>query len=170
MKRLILLPVLLLCMSALQVEALTLKQNLGTSTQFMGTELNSIANNAYSAVSTLTYDNSVGLAGDGALRCRLELFVVFASAPTANTAVVVWLLRSHDGTNFEPTPTTSIGPGSALAITFPVNNGQTTTRGMVDIDCPPAKFKAVLKNDGTGQSFAATNNTLKIAPIVFTGN
>ena len=170
MKRLILIPVLLLCLGVVPVQALTLKQNLGTSTAFMGTELNGIGNNGYSAVSALTYDNTVGQAGDGALRCRLELLVVFASAPTANTAVVVWLLRSHDGTTFEPTPTTSIGPGSALAITFPVNSGQTTTRGIVDIDCPPAKFKAVLKNDGTGQSFAATNNTLKIAPIVFTGN
>ena len=170
MKRLILLPVLLLCLSALQVEALTLKQNLGTSTTILdNTQLVSLGANAYSAAGPV-YDNAVGQAGDGALRCRLELSVIFAAAPTANTAVVVWLVRSLDGTNYEPMPTTAVGPGSALAIAFPVNSGQVSTRGVADIDCPPGRFKAVLKNDNTGQAFTGGTQTLKIAPIVFTGN
>jgi len=85
MKRLILLPVLLLCLSALQVEALTLKQNLGTSTTILdNTQLVSLGANAYSAAGPV-YDNAVGQAGDGALRCRLELSVIFAAAPTANS-------------------------------------------------------------------------------------
>ena len=171
MRRMMVIGVLLL-LSVTSASALTLKQNLGSSTTILdNTQLVSLGANAYSAAGPV-YDNAVGQAGDGALRCRLELSVIFAAAPTANTAVVVWLLRSHDGTNYEPTPTSAITPGSALAITFPVNSGtgQTVTRGVADIDCPPGRFKAVLKNDNTGQAFTNGTQTLKIAPIVFTGN
>ena len=149
--------------------ALTLQENLGTATTLLSTELNSLGNNAYTAASA-TYDNSIGATGNGALRCRFELLVVHAANPTASTAWVIFLSRSADGTNFEPTPTASIGPGTALPVSFPVNTGQTTTRGVVDIDCPAGKFKATAKNDGTGQAAAATNNTLKIWPITIQGN
>jgi hypothetical protein len=169
MRRLMAICVLLL-LSVASASALTLKQNLGTSTTILdNTQLVSLGANAYSAAGPV-YDNAVGQAGDGALRCRLELSVIFAAAPTANTAVVVWLVRSLDGTNYEPTPTTAVGPGSALAIAFPVNSGQASTRGVTDIDCPPGRFKAVLKNDNTGQAFTSGTQTLKVAPIVFTGN
>jgi hypothetical protein len=161
--------VLLLFLSVLPASALTLKQNLGSSTTLLDSQLTSLGANGY-ATGTVVYDNAVGQPGDGALRCRLELFVTFAAAPTANTAVVVWLIRSYDGTNYEPTPTSLIAPGSALAITFPVNSGQAATRGIADIDCPPAKFKAVLKNDNTGQALTSGSHTLKVAPIVLTGN
>jgi hypothetical protein len=165
--------VLLWCLSLLQASALTLKQNLGSSTTLLSvTELGSLGANGY-ATGTVVFDNAVGQAGDGALRCRLELFVTFAAAPTANTAMVVWLLRSYDnGATYEPTPTATVSPGSALAMTFPVNSGtgQVITRGILDIDCPPGKMKAVLKNDNTGQAFTSGSHTLKIAPIVFTGN
>lgn len=170
MNKVLLCGALLLGLLLGQVQALTLQQNLGTSTSLLTTDLDGLGNNVYSPASAV-YDNRIGQAGNGALRCSLELLVVFAGNPTPNTAVVVWLSRSRDGTNYEPTPTSAVGPGSAMAISFLVNSGQTTTRGIVDIDCPPAWFKATLKNDNTGQAFQGSGaNFLKITPIIFTGN
>jgi hypothetical protein len=168
--RRLLLAVLLLgwCATAAQ-SAVTLQESLGSATTLLSTELNSIGSNSYTNASAI-YDNSIGAAGNGALRCRLELLVVYGTTPTANTAWVVWLSRSADGTNYEPTPSATVGPGTAFAVSFPVNSGQLTTRGVVDIDCPAGKFKATAKNDGTGQAAAASGNTLKIWPIILQGN
>jgi hypothetical protein len=153
------------------VHALTLQESLGTATTLLNAELNSIGTNVYTGLSTATFDNSLAAAGNGALRCRIELIIVYSTAPTANTAWVVWLLRSADGTNFEPTPTSAIAPGSALTLSFPVNSGQTTTRGIIDIDCPAGKFKAVAKNVGTGQcSNGGAVNFLKVWSIIIQVN
>jgi len=162
---------LAVALAAPAAHALTLQESLGTATTLLNAELNSIGTNVYTGLSSATFDNSLAAAGNGVLRCRVELIIVYTTAPTANTAWVVWLLRSADGTNYEPTPTSAIAPGSALTLSFPVNSGATTTRGIIDIDCPAGKMKAVAKNDGTGQSSnGGAVNFLKIWPIIIQGN
>jgi hypothetical protein len=150
-------------------QAVSLQYAIGSSTTLLSTDLNALANNGYS-VPSATYDNTIGQAGNGATLCRFELFVTFAANPTANTAVVVWLQRSYDGTNFESAPSSSIGAGASLQLSFPVNSGMTATRGVIDTPCPPGNFKASLKNDGTGQAFTASGHTLKVTPVTLQGN
>jgi hypothetical protein len=153
--------------------ATSLQYSVGTAVTMLSTEMNGITSNSYTSVGSAIYDNAVGQNGGGATRCRVEVFVTFqTTTPTANTQILVWLVKSADGTNYEITPTSAITPGSALQLSFPVNSGtgQLITRGVQDIDCPPGKMKAVLKNDGTAQTFATSGNTVKIYPVTLQGN
>jgi hypothetical protein len=153
--------------------ATSLQYSVGSAVTMLSTEINTITSNSYSSVGSTVYDNSVGQNGGGATRCRVEVFVTFqTTTPTANTQILVWLLKSADGTNYEPTPSSTVSPGSALQLSFPVNSGsgQLITRGVQDIDCPPGKMKAVLKNDGTSQTFATSGNTVKMYPVTLQGN
>lgn len=144
--------------------ATTTKYILGTQGNLLTTELNSLANNAYTAAGT-TYDNTQGQTGDGYTLCDIEGVFTFGANPTANTGITVWLLVSQDGTNFEDTPTATIGLGRAPDVFLPVTSGQTGTRVIRRIQAPWGKFKAVAQNTGTGQTLAATANTIKIRPV-----
>ncbi len=170
MKRLVLSLFLLIFLRSAEA-AQSLQYSIGTATNLLTTELNAIANNGYASAVGTAYNNTLGSTGNGATRCRLELFITFAAAPTANTAVVVYLMKSADGgSTYEPTPSATIAPGSALQVVFPVNSGQAATRGVQDIDCPPGLFRATVKNDGTGQAATASGHTLKVTPITLQGN
>jgi hypothetical protein len=143
---------------------------LGSQTTLLSTELNGLTNNSYTVVSA-TYNNiALGGAGDGSLFCDLEFAGTFVANPTANTAVSVWFLTSQDGgTNFENTPNASIALGRVPDIILPVTTGQPGTRVMRRILCPFGIFRAVLRNDGTGQNLTASGHTLKIRPVTTQG-
>ena len=150
--------------------ATTEKWLLGSATTLLSTGLNSLADLAVALSSA--FDNTQGQSGDGYTLCELQLDVTFASAPTANTAVVVWFLRCLDGTNYETyTATgTSTPPKARLPnVTFPleaVTTQQIITRMVL---LPNGLMKALLKNDGTGRAFPASGSTLKIRPVTRQG-
>jgi hypothetical protein len=50
-------------------------------------------------------------------------------------------------------------------VVLPVTTGQTGTRVVRRVVCPWGNWKPVAKNDGTGQSLAASGNTIKIRPV-----
>jgi len=149
--------------------AITIKYLVGAPTTLLTTGLNSLANNTCSSVSA-NYDNRIGQTGDGATVCRMEFNGTFASAPTANTAVTGWFLKTVDGTNFEDWPSTCSNFGRPPDYVLPVTAGQTTTRVAVDVPCPAERFRVGVRNDGTGQSMAASGNTVKVLPIYQQGN
>jgi hypothetical protein len=134
----------------------------GTITTLLTTGLNSLANNALAVSSA--FDNTIAQTGDGYTRADIELVVTYGSAPTAGTAVVIWFLRSQDGTNYEDGGT---GATPARAPDLAIEVAATTSPQLLirEADIPPGKFKVLLKNDGTSQSMAASGNTLKIRPI-----
>ncbi len=122
-------------------------------------------------LASATYDNRIGQAGNGFTLCRIELVATFGGNPTANTGVSVWFLKSADGgTNFENTPTATIGLGRPPDVVLPVTTGQTGTRVAVDVLCPAERFRFVAKNDGTGQTLAASGNIIRLLPITPQGN
>ena len=142
---------------------------LGSPTTLLSTELNSLANNGFTAASA-TYNNTVGGGGgDGSVRCLIEGSFTFVAAPTPNSAVFVWFLKALDDTNFENTPTTSISLGRGPDVTLPVTGGQTSTRVSRLVECPPGLFKTVATQQGTGQAMAASGNTIKIRPVTIQG-
>jgi len=139
--------------------ATTTTHTVGTIATLLSTELNSLANNALNISSS--YSSSAGF-----LFAELELLVTYGTNPTANTAVVVWLLRAPDGTNFEDGGT-SVTPIRGPDAVFPLRAVTTAQRIVRRVVIPPGTFQALLKNDGTGQTMAASGNTLKILPFTY---
>ncbi len=136
---------------------------LGAQASLLTTGLNSLANNGLAAAAA--FDNTIGQTGDGYTLCDLELVVTYGTAPAASTGCAVWFCRAQDGTNYEDGYDASLTPGRPPDLVLPLRAVTTAQRIVVEALLPPGKFTAVLKNDGTGQSMAATANTLKIRPF-----
>lgn len=144
------------------------KYEVGTSAQMLSTELNSLANNSGISQNTGTnaaFDNGNSLNlffwGD------LELNVTFASTPTANSAVEVYIIPAEDGTNFG---TTTDGSNPVYDLTSFVGSfsipAQTTAirRHLRGIILPPCKFKLFVINR-SGVAFPATGTmTITLYP------
>lgn len=140
----------------------TVKNLRGTLTDAIATaSLNSMANNANVLGSAISLTSGE----PGYQRCEAELVVTFPSAPTANTAFCCWLLREVDGTNYEDGGT-SVTPTRPPDLIFTVRAVTTAQRIIQECDMPPSSaFRALLRNDGTGQAIASSGNTLKIRPV-----
>ena len=135
-------------------------------TTALSTELNALANNA--AALGVEYDNSVALNLFG----LLELNVTFASAPTANNTVDVYIIPAPDGTNYDDAVTGASGsaPASCYAGGFPlraVTTAQKVPLGLGQqgyIPLPPTKFKVFVVNR-SGVAFPASGSTVKMTPF-----
>lgn len=144
--------------------------NLGTTqTVITGTALNNMANNALVLGSAVTWTQAIG-GILGYIYGRVQMLFKFQVGPTTNTGFSLWFVKSQDGgTTYEdgtaapPRPPDVTFLGHAYGGT-----GDTATHTVSkDILLPPGTWKALLKNDGTGQSLAATNtdNILTITPL-----
>jgi hypothetical protein len=142
------------------------KYLLGSQTNLLTTELNSLANNGTALGSA--YDNTVGQTGDGYTLCDVELVVTYGSAPTANTGVTLWMLATQDGTNYEDGDN-STTPARLPECVFPLRAVTSAQRIIRRIWLPWGKFKPLVKNDGTGQAMASSGNTVKIRPVALQG-
>lgn len=142
----------------------TVKNNRGTATTCLTTELNSLANNAQ-AVSAAAISLTAGEPGYESVEG--ELVVTFPSAPNANFCILVWLLREIDGTNYED-GSASVTPTRNPDLIFPVRPVTTAQRIIQVCDLPPGSFKTLVRNDATGQAIAGSGNTLKLRPFTRT--
>lgn len=120
------------------------------------TELNSLANNS-GAISSAAAQNVTNLD----LYADLELLCNFGTAPTAGTTIDCYFARSIDGTNYED-GSGSILPMNGFVGSFSVR-AVTGNQRMVlpQVLLPPRDFYVILYNNGTGQAFAASGNTLR---------
>lgn len=140
----------------------TITQLRGTSQTLLSTELNSLANN-----SNAVHATNVAFSSAGYLDAEAELLVTFPTAPIANTAIYVWLLREIDGTNYEM-GSASVTPTRPPDIIFTVSSVTTAQRIIVPVyDIPPGNVRPLLRNVGTGQAFASSGNQLNIRPRTF---
>lgn len=136
---------------------------LGTQTTLIDTGLNSMANNAL--VLGSAFNNTIGQTGDGYTLCDVELyFPSMGGTPTANTGFTLWMLGTQDGTNYEDGDA-SVTPAKLPSCVFPIRAVATAQRIIRRVSLAWGLWKPLLKNDGTGQSLAATLNTLKIRPV-----
>jgi hypothetical protein len=139
----------------------TVKLTRGTATNVLTTELNSLANNANALGAAITFSTGE----PGYLQAEAELLIAgMGGTPTANTTFTVWLLREIDGTNYEDGGT-SVTPTRVPDIIFPIRAVATAQRIIQVCSLPPGNFKALVRNDATGQAMAASGNCLKLRPM-----
>jgi hypothetical protein len=130
-------------------------------TTALSTELNALANNALATkASAITLTSGLLY-----LFAEVELLVSFSVAPTANTGISVWFIREIDGTNYEDGFDASVTPARAADVVFGLRAATGAQRVILERKVPPGAFYPLVKNDGTGQSMAATGNTLKLRPL-----
>lgn len=141
--------------------AATLKQlKYETIVSVMTTELNALANNSRCISAAMGAD-----ATDANLYGDFELAWTHGTAPTDNTTIDLFLVRSADGTNYEDA-SSSIAPGANTYVGSFQERAVTTGQRKVipDVRLPPGLWKAVILNNGTGQALSASGHTLKVRP------
>lgn len=117
----------------------------------LSTELNSLANAAFSTASS-EIDNATGL------HLYIDLELVLASlTPTGTPYCAVFLTTELDGTNYEDTANTASVPVAIFTFTT-----ATAAKRQIktNILVPPLPFKLQVQNN-MGPSLAASGSTLK---------
>jgi hypothetical protein len=135
--------------------------DVGTIATLLSTELDSLANNTTVAAGsnfTNTNENPWGL---------FELVCSYGSAPTANTVIGLWLMSAIDGTNFEDY--SGIEPARSPDVAFRVRAVTASQRVTVVARLRPGVQLPVARNLATGQTLAASGNTIKVLPYTFEG-
>lgn len=125
------------------------------------TELNSLANNA-AAITATAFDNTSNLAERG----DIELVATWGTNPTADSVVECYFARTADqGSNYEDASTTGpIVPGNGYVGAFILRAVTTAQRIIIPrVELPPYKMHVLVVNK-SGQTTAASGNTLKIYP------
>lgn len=156
--------------------ALTLRGVLGTKATLMSTDMDGLVNNTLAISSVLAgtgiYNNTAGSSasattGDGYKRGLLALnLVALGAAPTANSTIDVWLLKSIDGTNanFEDGGPT-ITPQRAPDQSFLLDSSRATAEHQeFELQIPQTYFKTLIRNNASGQTLG-TGNTLTLIPV-----
>lgn len=131
------------------------------SVTVLGTELNSLANNTKCTAGSAIDNSSSGSNPQLDTFADFECNVTFGTNPTANSLLDLYLIPSLDGTNYADIATV---PSSIYyACSFPVQ-ANTSAQLIVaqGVRLPPGKFKAVLYNNATGQTLAASGNTIEM--------
>jgi hypothetical protein len=144
----------------------------GSGTSLLSSELNSLANSSL-VISSVggtsgVYANVSGSGMGGYPYGRFVGTFSFGSSPTANSGIDIWLLVSADGSAYE-SGSSSITPVRPPDFTFPLI--VQTASQVVDIIAPlpiTANFKVLARNNGTGQSLAASANTVICFPFTDT--
>jgi hypothetical protein len=140
------------------------KLAVAAAASIMTTDLNSLATGQSNL--SAAYDNGTNLYiwGD------FELLVTFGVAPTAGWMVDMYLAPAVDGSNYADSsdgasPVTS-GPNYIGG--YPLRAVTSAQRIVIrGIPLPPCSFKIMLVNN-SGQSMAASGNTLKMLPYYMT--
>lgn len=137
-----------------------------TEESILSTELNSLTNTSLAISSAITITDSLYILAD------LTFVFTFGTAPTANTGFSVWFLRETDGSNYEDGDGTFGGssnttPSRIPDVVVPVRAVNTAQRVIRQVVLPPGTFKVLVKNDGTGQTLAASGNTVKLKPYTY---
>jgi hypothetical protein len=143
------------------------KYEVGSAVQMMSTELNALANNSGITQNTTTnpaFDN--GNAANLFFWGDLELTVTFASAPTANSTVEVYIVPAENGTNYA---TTTDGASPIVDLNSFIGSfnipAQTSAirRNIRGIPLPPCLFK-LYAIDKAGVAFPATGSVITLYP------
>lgn len=128
-----------------------------------------ISNNTNVTSGSRILSAAITLTNANYTRADCELNVPsWSTTVTANTAVVVWLIRQVDSSNYEDGDSSN-DPARIPDIVFPLRNVSTAQRVVIpNIELPRGLFKALAKNDGTGATMngATTVWTIKCTSYI----
>jgi hypothetical protein len=136
-----------------------------SATNWLSTELNSLANSSGNVLSTLGASFNNGFSNSaGYIYADVEFFAGANYTPTAGGFIELWLLRSIDGTNFDDGSAT-IAPGRLPDVVIPVRAGASIRpRAVVaGVILPPGLYKPIARNQ-TGATLPASGNTIRFRP------
>ena len=154
----------------------TAEQTIGSA---MTTELNSLAT-ATAAVSSAAISNDAET-GERYPLAEFELYIAAQGTNrSASSHIELYIIPEVDDTNYGDTTDECldnylvVNPGlnagaSPVAYTWKVDDGALAARYLVitDVRIPPGDFKVAIKQT-TGQTFAASGNTLKYRMYSYT--
>ena len=160
-----------------------IKEILGTSATILASgELGGLTNNSIAVGAALAgtgvYNNTYGSGsssstGDGYERGYVTFVPggAFSVAPTANTSIDVYFLKSMDGGSTFEGGSSSILPARRPDVVLPLNSSSTAAAdNKVTINCflPACQFKILAKNNASGQTIP-TGSTLTLVPATDSG-
>lgn len=157
--------------------ATTQEYLLGSIATLLSTELNSLASSSGLTAGVISsvggssgiFDNTAGGALGGYVLGRIELVLAApAGALTASTAAYIWFVRTADGTNYEDGGAAVI-PAKPADVVIPVRAVSTAQRIEIDVVFLPFSKFYVLLAQNTGQTWAASGNTVKLLPATYQG-
>lgn len=125
-----------------------------TLTSYLTTELNALANGAYSAASS-AIDNTTNLHQWMAVHLHLQ-----SLTPTGSPYIAIYLLPAFDASVYVDGGGATAPPANTLVAVMDLSTSATAKERSAVFAIPPASFKLVLYN-GAGPALAATLNTLK---------
>jgi hypothetical protein len=153
--------------------SVALKGLLGgtTATVLSTSEIGGLTNNS-KVIGATVYDNTAGsgissTSGDGYVR-GMFIFTpggTFGGAPTANTGIDIYCIKSIDGgTTYEGGSTTYAPIGSYVG-TLPLQPSTAVADNIVmrEFFVPACKWKVLAVNNATGQTIP-TSSTIKYTP------
>lgn len=162
--------------------ATTIKEVLGVSSTILASsELGGLTNNSSVLGAALggtgVFNNtagsgSSGTSGDGYQRAYVTLVLggAFASAPTANSSIDVYFLKSMDGGSTFEGGSASVLPARRPDLVLPLNTTAPAADNKVTVTCflPACRFKVLAKNNGSGQTIPS-GSTMTLVPATDQG-
>lgn len=128
----------------------------GNPINILTTELNSLTTTGSAISGAIDNDTDRDTLAD------FELLISYASAPGAGTVIECYIVRTVDGTNYEDGSTTGpVLPQSGFVGGFMLRNVTGAQRIIIPgVPIPPRDFKVMVVAKTTGQTAAASGNTL----------
>ena len=122
----------------------------------MTTELNSLTTTGSAIGAAIDND------ADHDMYADVELLIDYGTGPTAGTVIELYHIRTADGTNYEDGSTTGpVVPQSGFVGAFVLRSTTDTQRIIIPgVPIPPRDFKPMIVAKTTGQTAAASGNTL----------
>lgn len=138
-------------------------------TTLLSAELNSLAKNTYCTLGSAFNNVFATTNFNGYIYADVMLnLAAYSGTPTAGSYLGVWFIPAIDGTNYDTSGSTiSVGPDIIIPIDALVSGPYQRTVRTKNFPVGQFKTLAYYSDSGTGITFAASGNTVKVRPVSF---
>lgn len=134
-----------------------------TPTQILGTELNGLANNAFTALGGAINNVYATANFQGFPYADVILnLAAYSGTPTAGSYLALWFIQAANGSNYDNSGSTiSIAPNVLIPLDALASGPYQRT---VQCKLPVGLWKPMAQNVGSGITLAASGNTVVVVP------